>query len=110
MRTQRMIVGAPLLAALLLAGCGGGGSSAKKAADAKFRKLDYEMAILETVTSAYNVPGFTKATTRYIALVRENANVLGPAEAKRRLKQKADELGSFCLPCVATLDDEASRY
>ena len=110
MGTRRVIATVLFLAAPLLAGCGDNGSAAMKAMEAKFRSIDYEMSSLETVTSSYNRPYFAKATQRYIALVREYADLLGPDEAKRRLKEKADELGSYCVPCVATLDDAASRY
>lgn len=110
MGTRRLIVGVLLLAAPLLAGCGGNRSGATKAMDAKFERIDYEMATLETVTSNFNEAHFEQATQKYIALVRRYADALGPAEAKRRLKQKGDELGPYCLPCVGILDDEATRY
>ena len=103
-------MGVLLLAAAILAGCGDNRSAAEKAMDVKFERIDYEMSNLETVTSSYNTSHLAKATEQYIALVREYADLLGPGEAKRRLKEKGDELGSYCLPCVATLEDEASRY
>lgn len=78
--------------------------------EARFQQLDYEMASLETLNSEYNQAKFATETRKYIALVREYAPQLGRAEARRRLKEKGDELSSFCLPCVATLDSEALRY
>jgi hypothetical protein len=110
MRAQRAIVGVLLLAAVVLAGCGDNRSATAKAMEVKFEQIDYQMSILETATSSYNRPHFEKATEQYIALVRQYADQLGPAEAKRRLSEKGDELGSYCLPCTATLRDEASRY
>jgi len=110
MRAQTAIAGVLLLAAALLVGCGYNGSPAAKGMELKFDRLDYEMSTLETGTASYSQPQFAKATDRYIALVRKYADVLGPAEAKRRLREKGDELGSYCLPCTATLQDEASRY
>lgn len=97
-----------LFAALLVAGCGHNEKTTKM--EAKFQALDYEMASLETVNSSYDVPQFLKETHKYIELVRQYAPQLGRAEARRRLKEKGDELSSFCLPCVATLDSEALRY
>lgn len=105
-----MIVGVLLLAAPLLAGCGDNRSAARKTMEVKFEKVDYEMSNLETVTAAYNQAHFAKATQQYIALVRKYADLLGPDEAKRRLKEKGGELGAYCLPCVATLEDEARKY
>ena len=78
--------------------------------EAKFERVDYEMATFETVTSSYNEPHFEQATRHYIALVRAYADVLGPDEARRRLREKRDELASYCLPCVAILADEARKY
>jgi hypothetical protein len=97
-----------LLAAVLVAGCGNNKSTTKM--EAKFQQIDFAMANLETVNSAYDVDGFLRETHKYIALVRQYAPQLGRAEARRRLKEKGDELSSFCLPCVATLDTEALRY
>jgi hypothetical protein len=110
MRTRKLIVVVLLLAAPLLAGCGDNRSAATKAMDSRFQRIDYEMATLETGTSSYNIPHFASATQQYIALVREYADVLGPDEAKRLLTEKGDELRPYCLPCVATLDDEARKY
>jgi hypothetical protein len=106
----RVILGVLLLAALLLVGCGGNRSATEKAMDAKFRSIDYQMSTLETITSPYNIQHFAKMTEQYIALVREYAHELGRPEARRRLEEKAYELGSYCLPCVGTLDDEAKKY
>jgi outer membrane murein-binding lipoprotein Lpp len=108
MGARRMIVGVLVLAALLVAGCGDTGSTS--AMDAKFQKIDFEMPSLETVNSAYDVPAFVRETHRYVALIRAYAGQLGHAEARRRLMEKGDELSSYCLPCVATLDSEALKY
>lgn len=114
-RTRRigvllLVVGVLLLAVALLAGRGSNRSADKKAIRAKFETIDSQMASLETRSSQYNEPHFEKATRNYIALVREYADVLGPSEAKRRLTQKGDQLGSYCVPCAGMLDDEARRY
>jgi hypothetical protein len=110
MTLRRTIVGVLLLAAALLGGCGGNGSADRNAMENKFQQLDYRMSSYETLNSQYNQPHFEQFTQHYIALVRKYADLLGPTEAKRRLKEKGDELGSYCLPCVGMLDDEASRY
>jgi outer membrane murein-binding lipoprotein Lpp len=110
MGTRRLIVGVVLLAALLVAGCGDNRSAATREMDTRFQKVDFEMANLETVNSEYNNRDFARETRRYIALVREYADQLGRAEARRRLLQKGDELSSYCLPCVATLESEATKY
>ena len=78
--------------------------------DTKFERIDYEIASLETVNSSYNIGNFARETQKYIALVREYADQLGPAEARRRLKEKGDELSAYCLPCVATLESAAMKY
>jgi hypothetical protein len=99
--------GALLLMAVLLAGCGQAGDT--KAMDAKFQKLDYQMASMETLAASYG-DDLPKATLQYIALVREYKDQLGPDEATRRLVEKADELRPFCLPCTATLLDDTRKY
>jgi hypothetical protein len=103
-----MIIGI-LLLAVVLAGCGDNGSAARDKMEVKFQRIDYEMGNIENLNSAYGQE-LTKATQRYIALVREYADVLGPDEVKRRLAQKADEVAPYCLPCSATLADEANRH
>jgi hypothetical protein len=97
-----------LLFALVLTACGDK-SSDRNAMEVKFQRIDYEMGNIENLNSAYGSE-LTKATQRYIALIREYADQLGPAEVKRRLVQKRDEVAPYCLPCSATLDFEASRY
>jgi hypothetical protein len=99
-----------LLAAASLAGCGDNRSADTKAMELKFDRLDFEMSNLETATSTYNIPHFEEATQQYIALVHQYADLLGADEAKRRLNQKSDELGSFCLPCAGVLAQEAKRF
>ena len=110
MAARKTIVGVFVLAALLLVGCGDNRSGARKAMDAKFDRIDYKVMTLETVTSQYNASNFEKATRQYIALVREYADLLGRDEARRRIKEKGDELGPYCLPCAGTLEDEARKY
>jgi outer membrane murein-binding lipoprotein Lpp len=82
MRTSRTIVPV-LLAITLLGGCGDNRSADQKAMTNKFEKIDYEISRLETVTSAYNTDHFINATQRYIALVRQYHELLGPAERMR---------------------------
>ena len=110
MAARKTIVGVFVFAALLLVGCGDHRSAATKAMNAKFERIDYKMMTLETVTSQYNASNFEKATRQYIALVREYADLLGRDEARRRIKEKGDELGPYCLPCAGTLEDEARKY
>jgi hypothetical protein len=76
----------------------------------RFDQIDYQMSRLETGTSSYNLDHIEAQTQKFIALVRRYQDELGPAEAKRRLTEKADELRSYCLPCVSTLEDEAKTY
>jgi hypothetical protein len=97
-----------LLVAILFAGCGNQ-SAPEKGMDAKFDKLDYTMATYETSAAQYN-NSLAKTTQQYIALVRESADQLGPDEARRRLVEKGDEVGSYCVPCAGTLYDEARKY
>lgn len=104
-----MTLGVLLLAAVLVVACGDNRSAARKAMDARFQKMDYEMANLETLSAPYGTH-LERATQRYMALIREYADQLGPREAKRRLVEKGDEVAPFCLPCKATLDDEANKY
>jgi len=108
MRTRSILVG--VLLAAPLAGCGDNGSTDRKGMENKFEKISYDIASLETVTSAYNEAHFEQETRKYIALVRKYADTLGAKEAKGRLEQKANELTGYCLPCVALLEDEARRY
>jgi len=103
-----MTLGVLLLVVGLAAACGDS-SGAKTAMDAKFQQLDYKMVSMETL-NASNDPNLRKATQQYIALVRRYGVQLGRAEARRRLKQKANEIGPYCLPCEGTLEDEAKKY
>ena len=103
-----MIVGVLVLAtAPFVAGCGAGGTAS---IDQKFQKIEYEIATLETVNSSYNMHDFLRETQKYIALVRQYADQLGHAEARKRLMQEGDELSSYCLPCQAALSSEALKY
>jgi hypothetical protein len=99
-------VGALLIVAVLLAGCGQSGST--KAIEAKFSKLDYDMATIETGSTQQDY--LARLTQQYIALTREYADELGDKEVKRRLNEKALELDDYCLPCAATVDHEAAKY
>lgn len=103
-----MTVGVLLLAVVLVA-CGDNRSADRRRMDAKFQKIDYQMGNLETLTSPYG-PYLEQATRHYIALVHRWADLLGPDEAKRRLIEKGDEVAPYCIPCMATLDDEAKKY
>jgi hypothetical protein len=110
---RRMRAGAKIacivLFVLALAACGDNESSSKRAMELKFDRMDFAMGNMENINSGFG-PELTNATKRYIALVRRYADVLGPAEAKRRLAEKSEEVAPYCLPCSATLDFEASRY
>jgi hypothetical protein len=108
MRISRTIVPV-LLAAALLGGCGGQ-SGDRKVMNQKFQEVDYEISRLETVTSQYNDAHFASASQRYIALVHQYKDLLGPEEAKHRLNDLADELGGYCLPCAGELADAAKQY
>src|SRR4051812_38757414 len=109
MRILRTIVPV-LLAAVLLGGCGDKQSSDRKAMNIKFERIDYQISRLETITSQYNTPHFEAAAERYIALVRQYKEVLGPEEARQRLNKEADVMSSYCLPCAGMLTDEAQKY
>jgi hypothetical protein len=108
MRISRTVIPV-LLAGVLLGGCGGPAGD-RTAMNQKFEKVDYEISRLETVTSQYNTEHFASASQRYIALVHQYKDVLGPQEAKRRLNDLADELGGYCLPCAGMLADAAKQY
>jgi hypothetical protein len=104
-----MTLGVLLL--VLLVACGDDRSAARRAMDAKFDRLDSTFVNLETPASPYDTGlHLEKATQRFIALIREYADELGPDEVKQRLADKGNEVGPYCLPCVAMLDDEAKKY
>jgi hypothetical protein len=96
-----------LLLVIVLAGCGQ--DNPPEGMNAKFEKLDYQISVRETV-AAPSDPSIARLTREYAALVRHYAPQLGPAEAKRRLTQEADEVAQYCLACAATLYDAAKKY
>jgi hypothetical protein len=104
--TGMSIVGLLLLAAVLLVGCGQ--DTSVKAMNAKFAKVDYDMATIETGATPHE--HLARLTRQYIALTREYGDQLGTEEVKRRLAEKARELAPYCLPCTATLDNERKKY
>jgi hypothetical protein len=104
--TGMRIAGVLLLAAVLLVGCGT--SASVETMNAKFDKLDYEMATIETGATPHE--HLARLTRQYIALTREYGDQLGTDEVKRRLAEKARELAPYCLPCTATLDNERKKY
>jgi hypothetical protein len=104
---MRRVAGLALLV-FLLAGCG------QKEADqqgmnARFERLDYQIGSRETIAAPYD-KSIAALTRKYAALVREYADQLGPKEARKRLTEKGDELGNYCLACAAILYDAAKKY
>jgi hypothetical protein len=109
MRSAKLVA-VVLVAVPLLAGCGTK-SGDPKAMETKFEQLDFKLTTYEQATSStYNLPHFTRATRQYIALVRHYKDLLGPKEAKRRLREERDGIAPYCLPCAGTLDDELKKY
>ena len=100
--------GGLLLVAVFLAGCGDDGA-ARKEMNAKFQRLDYRVSAMETL-NAGSTTNLEAVTQEYIALFRQYADELGADETRQRLVAKGDELGGYCLPCRATLYDEARKY
>ena len=98
-----------LFAVVLLAGCGGDDDAAKRAMQLKFQQLDYRMASMETSAAPFST-NLQEATQQYIALVHDYDDELGAKEAQRRLVEKGDEMGPYCLPCKTTLYAEALKY
>jgi len=98
-----------LLGAALVGGCGAT-SPDRQSMEVKFERIDFQFSTLETANAAFNSRHLAHQTQRYIALVHEYADLLGPEEAKKRLNQKADELSSYCLPCSGVLAEEARRF
>ena len=102
--------GALVLAAVFLAGCGDNGvvsGPLNQEMDAKFVVLDTN---IKTMEGLRNTTSLETVTQQYIALVDEYADELGHAEAQRRLTQKGDEIGAYCLPCKNMFYDAARRY
>ena len=95
-----------LLAALLLAGCG---TDDDATMETKFQQMDYKIASMETLAAPYT-DNLEAATRQYIKLVHTYEDELGPKEAQRRLVEKGDELGPYCLDCKTTLYAEAGKY
>ena len=75
----------------------------------EFQKLDFKIATLESNNTAYGTQ-LEDAAREYIALVRKYKEELGADEAARRLVEKGDELGPYCLTCKSDLYEEAKRY
>jgi hypothetical protein len=98
-----------LFAVVLLAGCGGNDDAAKRAMKLKFQRIDYKMASIETSAAPFST-NLQEATQQYIALVHDYDDELGAKEAQRRLVEKGDEMGPYCLPCKTTLYEEAGKY
>jgi len=98
-----------LLGAALVGGYGAN-SPDRETMEVKFERIDFQFSTLETANAAFNSRHLAHQTQRYIALVHEYADLLGPEEAKKRLNQKADELSSYCLPCSGVLAEEARRF
>src|SRR5215471_2440955 len=102
--------GALVLAAVFLAGCGDHGvvsGPLNQEMDAKFVVLDTNIKTAETLRNTTNLETVTQ---QYIALVGQYADELGRAEAQRRLVQKGDEIGVYCLPCKNMFYDAARKY
>jgi outer membrane lipoprotein-sorting protein len=100
--------GVLLLAAVFLAGCGGN-DTAKKKMEARFLALDTQVAGMETI-NAPSTTNLEKATQQYIALVHQYRHELGPAEARRRLVRKGDEVFAYCFSCQKMFYDAARKY
>ena len=99
-----------LLAVFLLAGCGGDEpTAAVKGMEARFAEVDSTMGNVMISAPPYQ-ENLIILTRRYIALIREYDDELGDEEVKKRLEDKAFELGPYCLPCVTALDLEAAKY
>jgi len=109
MRARATIVVMLLLGVLLLAACGSSQPAGQKEMNAKFDKIDYLMASMETMNAGFG-PELQNATNRYIALVRRYSDQLGTTEAKQRLVEKGDQVSDYCLACAATLYDAAKKY
>ena len=107
MAAQRIV--ALLFAAIVLAGCSVDGESDRESMDVKFQQIDYKMATYETL-AAPSTNNLEDMTRQYISLVHDYDDELGPEEAQRRLVEKGDELGPYCLPCKTTLYEEAGKY
>jgi low affinity Fe/Cu permease len=100
------LTGVLLLATVLLVGCGQDVS--EDAMNAKFAKVDYDMATIEEGKTPQ--VHLERLTRQYITLIHEYEDQLGTAEVRRRLAQKATELAPYCLSCTTTLDDERKKY
>lgn len=99
-----------LLGVVVLAGCGGDEpTAAEKRMNKRFDTVDYTMGNVEISAPPFQ-DNLIRLTRRYIALIREYADELGDDEVKKRLEDKAFELGPYCLPCVTSLDLEAEKY
>jgi hypothetical protein len=100
-----------LIVLMLLVGCGARTQSArdKAAVENEFMQIDFEMANLMVGADTHNEPRLERLTRRYVEMTRKYADELGEAGVKKRLADKASEMGTSCLPCVAILDAERAR-
>jgi hypothetical protein len=98
------IVGVVLLVAFLVSGCGDERTPVEK----QLSTVDYKMANLE-VGVAPSRRLLQKYTVEYIALTRQYADALGPAQVKQKLEAKELELQAYCLPCSALVTEELGR-
>jgi hypothetical protein len=105
---MKKTAGGLLLAGVLLAGCGGN-DAATEEMDAKFRRLDYRVSAMKTLTAG-STTNLEAMTQKYIALVHDYQDLLGAAEAQRRLVAKGDELVGYCLPYQKMFYDAARKY
>ena len=96
--------GVLLIAVVLLSGCGDERTPVEK----KLSSVDYKMAALE-VGVAPSRQLLQKLTLQYIALTRQYADALGPAQVKEKLEAKELELQAYCLPCSALVTEELAR-
>ena len=111
-RGLKTIAGDLLLAALLARAAAAPARPTGRRWRSKFEQFDFVVWTLETAdVAATNVaPPSSARRERYIALVRQYADLLGPKEAKQRRQQEADGISAYCLPCAGVLTARGERY